>query len=156
MASSADYILPGHREPIGHWPEEQLMRAMEDLLFDKESGFLPPEVAEAVAQLGAELDARLSGEPRAAKISFGLGRALDRWFGAEDVTMPALRGEEGLGFDGSEMDPQPDFAATPAQARSVDAQPDPAPAETRPTLSLVWDQEPHAAATPEPDKGIEP
>ncbi|KAF0183361.1 MAG: hypothetical protein FD160_980 [Caulobacteraceae bacterium] len=94
MSNSTGYILPGHREPIGDWPVERLMSALEDLLFDREHGYLPPEVQTSVDAVSAELFSREAGDSEAREERRNtLGRALERWFPSEAATIPNLRGE---------------------------------------------------------------
>jgi hypothetical protein len=131
MSGSADYIPPGHREPIGEWSTARLESALDDYRLDLEFGYLPPSVAEAVDYLSAELARReQGGERQASAEPAGLGRALDRWFADEAAPLPTLRGET-PGAAPAMADVDKVVAAE--AARGVAAEP-----PTRPTLTLVW------------------
>lgn len=141
MSGNAGYIPPGHREPIGEWSQARLESALDDYRLDLEFGYLPPAVAEVVDQLSAELARREQGGGRLpSSEGAGIGRALERWFPDETMSMPALRGEAP---SAAPTLAQPDklIAAESARAASLEQ-------EARPTLSLVW-------PTPEAEQGRE-
>lgn len=141
MSGSADYIPPGHREPIGEWSQARLESALDDYRLDQEFGYLPPAVAEVVDQLSVELARREQGGERLpSSEGAGIGRALERWFPDEMLSMPALRGEA-VGASPALAQTDKLIAAESARAPSLDQ-------EARPTLSLVW-------PTPEAEQGRE-
>jgi len=89
---SMSFVVPGHHEPIAAWSVERLQSAREDYAFDLDNGFLPEDaVREVLAEIDGELGRRARGEEAAPNHS-AAGRALETWFGREEVTVPRLRG----------------------------------------------------------------
>lgn len=125
------FVVPGHHEPISAWSVERLHSAREDYAFDRDNGFLPEEaVREVLEHIEDELKRRARGEQLAPNHSEA-GRALETWFGREEVTVPQLRGaaleacgaEQHRGTFGGERTPQAEIGLERAQERDLGFEP---------------------------------
>lgn len=156
MASNADYVLPGHHEPIGAWSSVQLVNALDDLRFDKAAGFAAPETDTAIAALRIEIERREAGgqaEPERAERAES--RALERWLPEEVHAMPMVRGQEAGAALIAAPEPQALREAQALQGKEGALELEGVEAGSRrATLSLVWDKA-EAAPVLAPAQGVE-
>ncbi|MFZ4602996.1 MAG: hypothetical protein ACOYM8_11110, partial [Caulobacterales bacterium] len=133
--SGPGYIIPGHQSPIGSWPLDQLQAARRELAADREAGFLPAGVDQAIDALSAEISRREQGGAREVSRDVdGIGRALERWFDVRPELLPMVRGVDagaqpggGL-FDGAQRSQEsaraPERSQALEQAALVDLMPE--------------------------------